>query len=239
MSELTDLEQNSTTQQGSGRYQFETLTEQYAPQVIKLFTRTFCDNEPITRHLNITHQEYEPFVKEVVRKAIDDGISMVALDKNGEVVACTLAEDMANYFEPNIDKYPKLKPVFVLLRELSRSFLENKIFTKGKIAHVWVAIVDENHRGEGLSTEIDMKCGAYCVNKGYDFAYAEFTNPISEKITKHYKVLKECNKIQYDEFLVEGSKPFKGVPGHASSYLVGIKPGIKMDAVRNCYKEIG
>jgi len=216
-------------------YSILTLQKKHMKSAIKLFIKSFCDSEPITKHLHVNYDDYEPFATEVVEKAIKDGMSVVAVDDKDEVIACAIAEDIVDRFTPHLDHYPKLKPIFAILDELSKPFL-NKDFKKGKIAHVWIAIVDGKHRGEGLSTAIDSACADLAVKKGFDFAYAEFTNEISEKIVTHYKVQKCLNTIKYENFTMEkNNKPFDGLRGGAAAYLIGIKPGIKMDALVGCY----
>lgn len=216
-------------------YTIRTLAKEHMQSTAELFIKSFCDSEPITKYLGIQYEEYEPFVIEVITKAVKEGISVVAVDKNNRVIACTIAEDITNQFTPNLSLYPKMKPVFALLDKLSEPFLENKIFKKGKIAHVWVAIVDADYRGKGLSTEIDLACGAMCVSKGYEFAYAEFTNAVSEKITHHYKVHKLFNTIKYDTFTWNNQKPFASVEGEATAYIVGLRPGVTLDVLKDCY----
>jgi histidine decarboxylase len=216
-------------------YKIVTLTNEHVKSAVELFVKSFCDSEPITKHLGIKYSEYEPFAREVVQKSVMEGLSVVALDTNNRVVACTLAEDITNPFVPNLENYPKLKPVFELLVKLDEPFLKGKTFIKGKIEHIWIAIVDSTFRGKGLSTAIDMACADLAVKKGYEFAYAEFTNALSENITHHYPVAKLFNSIKYDDFEVEREQPFKGVKGGAAAYLIGIKPGINIDSLKNCY----
>lgn len=218
-------------------YKIVTLTDEYLKSAIDLFTRSFCDSEPITKHLGINYKEYEPFAREVVQKAVMEGMSVVAIDNDNRVVACTIAEDITNPFVPNVSHYPRLKPVFELLNRLDEPFLHGRKFIKGKIAHVWIAVVASDYRGKGLSTAIDLACTDLAAQKGYEFAYAEFTNAISEKITHHYSVYQLCNNIKFDDFQLERDKPFKGVKGGAASYLLGIKPNVKLDSFKQCYTE--
>lgn len=217
-------------------YTTKTLTKEHLESAVELFTRSFCDSEPITKHLKISYSDYEPFVRDVMKKALQDGMSVVALDKTNKVIACAIAEDIANPFTPDVDKYPKMKPVFALLNELDKPFFRGKHFTRGKIAHIWIAVVDSTYRGKGLSTVIDTACADLAVSKGYDFAYAEFTNEISSNITHHYSIYQLCNTIKYDDFRLEqNQKPFKGVTGGASAYIIGIRPGVKLDSLKKCY----
>ena len=233
----SDQEGNMTkTTTTKADYAILTLQDMHAKSTVDLFIKSFCDSEPTTRHLGISYEDYEPFAKDVVDKAIKDGMSVVAVDKSNKVIACAIAEDITDPFEPELSHYPKMKPIFALLTKLSEPFLKDKKFTKGKIEHIWIAIVDKTYRGKGLSTQIDMACADLAVRKGYDFAYTEFTNDVSEKITHHYPVYKSFNKIKYDDFQYENEKPFRGLEGGAAAYLIGIRPGVQIDAFKQCYK---
>lgn len=216
-------------------YTICTLTVDHLKSTVDLFTKSFCDGEPITKFLNIKYSDYEIFAKEVVQKAVREGMSVVAIDQHNHVIACAIAEDMAAPFSPNLESYPKLKPIFALLDQLSEPFLADKKFIKGKIAHTWIAVVNPTYRGKGMYTSIGMALTTICMRKGYEFAYVEFTNDISEKLTHHYKVYELCNTITYTDFVYDGQKPYKGLNGKAAAYIVGIKPGIEMDALPSCY----
>jgi histidine decarboxylase len=216
-------------------YTLRTLGREHMQSAADLFIKTFCDDEPITKHLGIAYHEYEPFVQAVIQKAVKDGLSVVAVDDNNRVVACAIGEDITDTFQPNASLYPKMKPIFALIEELSEPFLHGKTFKKGKMAHTWVAMVAKDCRGKGLSTEIDLACTGHIASKGYDFTYAEFTNGISENITHHYPVSKKINEIAYDKFLYKGQKPFQGVKGGSAAYVLGINPSVKIDALKDCY----
>lgn len=212
------------------------LRKEYAEQAIDLFDRMFCDCEPVTKHLHVGREEYKPFATEVIDKAIKDGLSTVALDQNNKVIAFIIVEDLADPFMPQLSHYPKLQPIFELLTELSKPFVKDKQFAKGKIAHFWIAAVEQEYMGHHMFTELDDETIRLAAKKGFNFAYAEFTNRISEKVTHQFKVIELLNRIRYDDFtLSNGEHPFKGVEGGAAAYCAAIKPGIKLDSLQECY----
>lgn len=215
-------------------YKINELTDEYKQQTIELFTKSFCDSEPITKHLNIAYEDYIPFSTAVVTKAIKDGLSKIILDKNNHVVACAIGEDVADRFQPDIHQYPKLKPVFALLDSLSKETFDNKEFIKGKIVHMWIAAVAPEFRSQRVYTELCMICVESAMRKGYDFAYSDFTNEQSEKITHHFKV-RLCNKINYADFIYEGKKPFAQLKGGAYLYITPIRPEVKLDSLDKYY----
>ncbi len=230
-----DVKEMNMTTTNQNDYKIVPLTEEYAKQAIQLFTKAFCQSEPITKHIGIQYADYEPFATEVVHKAAKEGLSKVAIDKQNHVIACCIAEDMADPFMPKASHYPKLKPILSLIDELSKPFLEDRKFVKGKVVHVWIAVVDDAHRGKKISTEIDMATIENAARKGFDFAYAEFTNEISERVTSQFSLLRQCHRINFSDFVYAGSKPFQGVQGHASSYVATIRPGVKLENLTKCY----
>lgn len=220
-------------------YKIQPLTQEYMQSTAELFIKTFCDSEPITRHLEMQYHEYEPFVYQVLKKAVKDKMSVVALNADNAVIACSIAEDITDLFKPEPHLYPKMKPIIALLDQLSGRFLANKKFKKGTVAHVWIAMVDPAYRGLNLSTAIDMACGKLCLEKGYEYVYAEFTNEVSEKITRHFSFSQILNYVDYEDFTWGGMQPFLGVPGGAASYVVGIKPGVTSETFEQCYEVLG
>jgi len=217
-------------------YTIQTLQNEHVKAAVDIFTKSFCDSEPMTKYLGIHYHDYEPFARDVILKAVKEGLSKVIVDKQNRVIGCAIAEDMADPFVPHVAHYPKLQPIFALLDELSKPFTEGKKFVKGKVVHVWIAAVDQAHRGEGLSTEEDMACIENAARKGFDFAYAEFTNEISEKVSHHFKLAKPLNRIEYDDFVWNNNKPFKNLKGVAVAYVATIRPGVNIESLSHCYQ---
>ncbi len=216
-------------------YTIQTLGNEHIKSATLLFTKCFCDSEPVTKHLGIHYQDYEKFAFEVIQKAAKEGMSKVAIDHQHRVIACAISEDMADPFVPHLAHYPKLKPIIALYDALSAPFVNGKKFINGKIVHVWIAAVDTAYRGQGLSTEIVMACIDTAARKGFDFAYAEFTNAVGQNVTHHFEMLELCNRVRYNDFVYENKKPFEGLEGSADAYVAAIRPGVNLNAITHCY----
>lgn len=212
-----------------------TLKEEHIKSAKDLFIKAFCFSEPVTRHLGIQPDDYEAFALAALDKAVKDGLSKVALDKKNRVIAFVIIEDLADPFKPQLARYPRMKPVFALLDELSKPFLAGKKFHKGKIAHFWLAAVEQELMGKGLFKKVNLETLRDAISKGYSLAYSEFTNEISAKEAMQFKDLQLCNKIKYDSFMMDGQKPFQGLKGEAVAYVAAIKPGAKLTSLPECY----
>jgi len=216
-------------------FKIETLKDEHVKPAADLFTRTFCKNEPITKHLDIEYDDYVQFAQEVIQNAVKNGMSKVLLDAQGQLIGVVIAEDIADRFQPNLAEYPKLKPVFALLDEATEPFITAKKFKSGTIAHFWIAAVETQYMGQGIFTVLNEETINMVAKMGYKFAYAEFTNEVSEKITHQFKIVELVNRVQYEDFEFEGQFPFKGVKGAVSSYVAAIGPGITLDNLPDCY----
>lgn len=213
----------------------EVLKEKHAKPAIELFVKSFCESEPITKHIGVTPKEYTAFATQVVEKAVKDGLSKIVLDENNHVIGLVIAEDMADPFKPTLNQYPKLKPIQAFLEALSKPFTEGRHFKKGKILHTWVAAIDPQFRSQGLYKELGLIHVESASKEGFDFIYSDFTNEISEKIVKQFEKLRLCNKLNYTDFTFESKKPFAGLQGGAASYITALRPDVTFDSISNCF----
>ena len=74
---------------------------------------TFPEAEPMTKALEITPDEFYSFAEIFCKKAVNDGLSLVAKDnKSGKVLAFSIAEDFSGEPPEGIEK---LMRNFILL----------------------------------------------------------------------------------------------------------------------------
>lgn len=210
-------------------YRYDVLKEEYFEQAVNVITHSFCEYEPMTKYLGITSAEFTPFAKILVKKAIKDGLSIVALDNN-KVAACTIVEDIANPFDINMDIDRRFKIIFSLLEYLGNEFFRERAMYKGHIAHLFITAVDKDYHGQGLSRKINFESIRLAKERGFDFMCCEFTHDFNEKGTViHLKnsrlLIKSC---KYREFIYNGKKPFAELDGHASAYIWELREGAKL-----------
>jgi hypothetical protein len=211
------------------RFQFSVLKPEHVEEVTKLFTKTFCDDEPMTHYLKMQYDSYSDFARVVVENAVADGFSIVALEK-GKPVACALNEDLANPRPIPLDFDPNFKFIIALLEQLGEKYFPGKNLKNNEIAHLFITAVKHDFQHLGLSTQINFLAMDIAYRAGYKFMYSELTNYLNEKgIMDHLKNKKMLiGSCKYDQFVYENTKPFAALSGGANSYLWTIAPNIEL-----------
>ncbi|GEM_PF-1992614 len=210
-------------------YQYEVLNDKHYDPVVDVISRTFCEDEPMTKYLGITQNAIIPFAQLIVEKAIKDGLSVVALENN-KVVACTIVEDMADPLNLAIEIDPRFKIIFSLLEHLGTDFFNERVPDKGHIAHLFITAVDKNYHGQGLSIKINFESIRLAKDKKFDFMCCKFTDAYNERGTvkniQNSKLL--IRSCIYKDFIYEGKKPFENLKGAASAYIWELREGAQL-----------
>lgn len=212
------------------RFQYETLKLEHMDAVVDLFTSSFCEYEPMTKHLGIEPAQFKPFAQKVVEKAIVDGLSIVACDGK-KIVACAIVEDIFTPDPLDFSEFdPKFETIFSLLEKLGIHYFEGKQFVKNNISHLFITAVDAHYHGCGLSKKVNNEAMKLSEKRGFGFMYCEFTNDRNEKGTigpmENKKTL--IGSCTYNDFVFKEQSPFQGLEGAANSYLWVLNPEAKL-----------
>lgn len=211
-------------------YEIQILKPEHIDEVVDLFTKTFCEYEPMTHYLGMLDAEFRVFAQKVIRKAAQDGLSVVVHDEKN-IVACAIVEDIANPLSlelAELDK--KFHYIFGLLETLSAHFFEKKMFKQNNLAHLFITAVNVNARGCGLSKAVNLAAMKLAKKKGFEVMCCEFTNNLNEKGTLRFieqeKVL--IGTCCYKDFVMDEMRPFEHLAGHANAYLWELRPDAKL-----------
>lgn len=198
----------------------EKLKAKHLDQVVQLITRTFCDSEPMGQYLKLDYKGFAPFAEQVTIKAIQDELSIVALEED-QVVACALVEDIAKPLHMGVDLDQKFEAIFSLLDNLGNDFFSDKVFAPNHIAQLFITAVDSDYRGKGLSKKVNFAAMQLAYDNDFQFMFSKITNYLNEKGTiKHLHHRKKLiGSIPYHSYQLKQEKPFKHLPGTANAYI--------------------
>lgn len=212
-------------------FHYEVAQKKHTHGIVKIFTEAFCSSEPMTYYLKIDPQKFLAFSTKVTENAIQDQLSIVALDGD-RIVACALVEDLAEMRDAPIDFDPNFKYILSLLETLSGDFFKDKKIAKKNIAHLFITAVDKDYRRRGLSTQVNFHAMDLAAKRGFQFMYSELTNFYNEMgVFNHMKEKRRqlLGACDYKDFELNGFKPFPDLPGYAHGYLWEIVENAKLD----------
>ena len=208
-------------------FESKILTAEYVEEAIDLFSRSFCQGEPITHHLGLQYDDFEPLARVFLAEASKQGLSMVIVEKT-HLVALAIVEDVARPLVADLDSLnPKFGYVFGFLEQLTHTFFYDKTFKEKNLAHLFVSAVHPDHQGKGLSRKVNFAAIEQAAKEGFHAMCCEFTHSLNEQGTVKYiqshKVL--LGSQVYSEAVIKEERPFVGLSGGANAYLWELKIG--------------
>ena len=196
------------------------LSEKYAKQAALILAESFMD-EPMQQVLDTTLEDVLEFMEHVVRYAIPEKLSAVAIDSQlDKVVAVIVNKDFAK--EPIEDDDPfseRLLPIFELLDQLDHKYREDHNIQQNDILHNFMMGVDRNYRNQDLSTAFFNFCVTEGRKRGFKMMLTEVTGPISLHVTLK-RGFKKYHAIRYADFCFNNTYPFKDIEGAEYCHLV-------------------
>jgi len=206
------------------------LKKEHIAGASEIFTRSFCDGEPLTKFLGVSYDEFRPLATKVATKAAADKLSVVAIDKSGRVVGCVIAEDTHDPIK--MSEFGFMKPIYKFLETLSKPFTEMQ-FKQGSVIHIWVTAVADDVKGTGLSTMLNNACVSLALQNGFSYVFAEFTSEINEKHMNRFPDNMRSD-MRFKDFVLNGEKPFSSLEGTACSYICSAAPYISLKDIEDC-----
>lgn len=209
--------------------EFSILQEEHISGAAEIFTRAFCDDEPLTKYLGISYDAFRPFATQVAIKAAKDRLSIVACNRAGKVVGCAIAEDIIDPF--NIADFKIIRPIAQFLEMVSAPFSDMR-FKARSVMHLFVTAVSNEARGLGLSTLLNQACVTLALQNGFSYFSVEFTSEINERFmsrfTDHMRY-----ELRFKDFVMDGKKPFAQLEGRACAYISSAAPYVLLKDIRN------
>jgi len=208
----------------------EVLKKEHVKEVVELFTNSFCDGEPLCKHLGISHDDFRPYAFEVIEKSVGNQLSLVCVNPERKILGCVIAEDIVSPIKTK--EYKVLRPIRLFLNTLSKPFTEKK-YKKNSIVHIWITAVAEETQGIGLSTILNNACVALALQQGFSYVFAEFTSSVNERHMNRFPEYMK-SELKFKDFLLDGKRPFATLEGIASAYLCSAAPHVRLADIELC-----
>ncbi len=181
----------------------ETLQENEINNVASLITESFTENEPLTRHIQVSKDCFYKWCKNMIKEIFDDKLCLIAKNNDGVIVGCLIAKTMKNEETP---KSEEIKPIEDFLRDISR-FYPIEIDTNNTV-HLSMVATKLGYEGNSICYFLIQEFIKKATEINYEYIITELTS----KGTQHICLNKVGFKSQYEvEYKVY--ETFKSVDG--------------------------
>ncbi len=190
---------------------YEILQEKDLEETITLLSEVFSRGEPVTKSLGITAKEFHYFAEIYCKKAVKDGLSIIAKDK-GKVVGFVISEDFDSAQPEGIEKIDiKIVPLMALVDEVEKDAKSSKKEGESRF-HMFLGGTDKQYEGRHIATTLVEESMKLAKIKNFTVAIAEpsgfATQYMFNKLGFEQKIM-----IEYKDFLFNGENVFKNIEG--------------------------
>lgn len=201
---------------------YEVLNEEDVVQTSDLIAHTFTRAEPMTKILEITHNEFFQFAELFCKKTIDDRLSVIARDQStSEIIGFVVSEDLASPPPNDLQLISsKFDPVLALLQSLDERYERSLLNQNGRVFHLFMGGVHLAHERQHIFTITLIEALRLALRQGFSTAIAEPTGPISQQVLINKFGFSPKFSVEYELFKHKGNDVFSNIQNVKSCMLV-------------------
>lgn len=198
----------------------KTLGPAHLEEATQLLASQFCEREPLCRILGLTIDDVEPIFRAQIDHVITQGLSLVAVNRSGNVQAVLTVEDQ---FAPFIRDPSSISPKLQIINGLLDSLVFPAAMQPTRACEVYytgLAAVAPGQRRKGLLLiTMILECYSRLKGKGYRCGFAKVTNArIGAQMKRIERIFRReiftrSAEIFPSEFKVQGQFPFAAFRG--------------------------
>lgn len=199
---------------------YEILQEKDLEETVVLLSNLFSCGEPITKCLEITPKELHYCAELYCKKAVREGLSIIAKDKDtNNVISFLISEDFDSEKPEGIEKIDiKILPGMALLDTLEKDMKSNKKEDEHRF-HLFLGGTVEKYQNRNIMTILFEESMKLAKIKHFTSIVAEPSGFATQHMLSKLG-FKIRNIVEYKTFLYEGKNVFKNIEGPSSIPLM-------------------
>ncbi len=199
---------------------YELFQEKDLEETISLVAEDFSRAEPTTKSQGITAGEFHYFAEIYCKKAVREGLSIVAKDK-GKIIGFIISEDLESDPPEGIENINmKFNPIMALLNKLDEEYVKSYKKKDDKVFHLFMGGVDENYEKKHIISTLLEENLKLAKSKNFSVAIGEPTGLATQHILVDKFGFDEKIMIGYKKFNYNGKNVFKNIEGPIGCMLV-------------------
>lgn len=192
---------------------YEIFQEHHFDDAVKCLTYQFLNYEPLSKVLNISEEEYLPFIRMTCKEAIEFGLSVVAVDSvTHQLQGLVVSKDLETPFSFQAEQVcPKLTPVFEMMGQTENRYRKIHPSRQGETVESFMVAIYKQYAGLGLYYGIAAHAIPVWLQKGYSRTVGFLTHKANQHMFLSYSGASVFETVPVKEFEYEGKKPFEKV----------------------------
>ena len=218
----TQEKENFSLHAGKKEIIFEMLAIKDLEETIACIVDVFPRAEPMTKAMEITSDEFYPFAEIYCKKAIKEGLSLVARHKEtGNVIGFLISENLAS-LPPNGIKTinEKFLPIIKLLDGLDENYKQSFELNGKNILRLFMVGVSEHYEGLNLATMLIEKSLKLARLRNYSYVMGEATGSVTQHILRDKLGFDEKFAIDYKSYTYNGKHVFNNLKNTSRCVLL-------------------
>jgi len=195
------------------RILYEILQEKDLEETIILLSKIFTREEPSVRYFGITEKEYYYFAQLYCKKGIEEGLSIIAKDKDiGKIIAFLLCEDFDSSAPEGIEKIDKKIAIdMAIVDAIEEEAKANKKEGERRF-HIFFGGTEKEYVNKGIMTALIDESIKLAKRKKFTNIIAEPTGLATQHIFKKFG-FEQQKMIEYKKFVFEGKHIYENLEG--------------------------
>ena len=181
-------------------------------------SEVFATRSTQHRAINTEIDLYRDYLKAGYQQAIDQGLSIVAVDESEqEICGVLIAKDiiakdiMISDTKTQVLQAKKLLPITKLSQKLDEIYFAQRQINLGDAVLVDMAAVSQHHGGLNIYKDMRLKAHSIAAQQGFKFVIGQLSSPRTQEIILSELGQRNCGEIVFSQFTCDGRHPFASI----------------------------
>ena len=182
-------------------------------------SEVFAARSTLHRAINIEIDLYRDYLKAGYQQAIDQGLSIVAVDESEqEICGVLIAKDIiakditvSDTTTQVLQVKKKLLPITKLSQQLDEIYFAQRQINRGDTVLVDMAAVSKHYGDLNIYKDMRLKAHYMAAQRGFKYVIGQLSSQRTQKIILSELGHKNCGEIAFSEFTCDGRHPFASI----------------------------
>ena len=189
------------------------INSSIAEDAFLFVSAVFATRSTLHRAINIEIDVYRDYLKASYQQAIDQGLSIVAVDESEkDICGVLIAKDIVIPDRTTqVLQVKKLLPITKLSQKLDEIYFVQRQITFGDAMLVDIAAVSQHHGGLDIYKDMRLEAHAMAAQKGFKFVIGQLSSPKTQEIILSELGHRNYGEIVFSAFTCDGRYPFASI----------------------------